>query len=272
MALPSDLVTLATAKAWLELPATTPAVDTTLGMLISQISRKILSDINRPSILPRLFAEVRDGNGKTAMMLRNYPVTSVLSVAVDGIAVPAAPSVTAPGYTFDLPEESPPGSRQSVFLRGHSFRRGLQNASVSYMAGYLVASEPAVAAAAVIVQQPYGPWGSDAGVTNGLTGVALVKVTGAPAAGQYQISSTVVGGYVFSAADAGLSVLISYGFIPADLAEGALEWMAERWAYKGRVGMQSKSLGGQETTSFAITNTPNFIKGILQQYTAVAPL
>lgn len=277
MASPGDLVTLANVKAWLNLPASSPD-DGTLGMLITQISRKIISEINRTSLLPKTFTETRDGNGKQAMMLRNYPVTAIASLTVDGGTVLAAPALKpgvsmANGFLFDQPDPEPPGQSQSILLRGSYFNRGRQNVIVTYTAGYQVSAEPMIAATAVTAQQPYGAWGSDLGVVNAATGAALTKVAGAPAAGQYQISTgsnAVVGGYVFNAADAGTAILASYGYIPSDLAGAAMEWVAERYRYRDRIGMSTKSLGGQETTSFAITNVPTFIKDALQQYTRVA--
>jgi hypothetical protein len=258
-------------KAWMTLPAVT-SDDGPLGMLISQISRNIISHINRSSLLPKTFTDTFNGNNKSAQMLKYYPVNSITSVMVDGSAVPAAPSVTSSGYSFEATDPEPPGNRQSVFLSGYAFNRGLQNVSISYVAGYMINAEPVVAAAAVTVQQPYGAWGSAVSVTNAATGVAFVKVTTAPLAGQYQISTTVPGGYVFNASDAGTALLISYGYIPADLANAALEWIAERWAYRQRVGVSTKTLGGQETASFAISKMPSYIAEILQQFTAVATL
>jgi hypothetical protein len=274
MTSPSDLVTLAAVKAWLNLPATS-ADDAALGMLVSQISRNIISYINRASILPKPFTEIRDGTGKTAMMLRNYPVIGMVSLTVDGVAIAASPapssgSVAANGYILEATDPEPPGNSQSVFLLGSCFNRGTQNVVHTYNAGYQVSAEPTVAALTVTAQQPYGAWGSDLGVKNASTGAALTKVTGVPTTGQYALSTTVVGGYIFATADIGVNMLISYGYIPFDLAQAALEWIGERYAYRSRIGIASKSLGGQETTSFAISKMPAFIAAILQQYTRVA--
>ena len=272
MATPSDLVTLAMLKAWLNIPAAS-ADDAALGVLITQISRKMITQTNRNSLVPKAFTETLDGSGKTALMLRNYPVTSLTSLAVDGVSIPLAPSVTSNGYVLEQPDQEPPGQRQTLSLRGSCFNRGVQNVSISYVAGYQVAAEAAVAAATVVAQQPYGHWVSDLGVKNAATGAALTKVaTGtAPLSGQYALTdqTKTQGGYVFAAGDAGLAVLLSYGFVPADLAQAAMEWAAERYKYRDRIGMQSKSLGGQETTSFAISDTPKFIKDAVQQYTCV---
>ena len=40
------------------------------------------------------------------------------------------------------------------------------------------------------------------------------------------------GVYSFAAVDAGASVLISYGFIPAAINNACIEWVAERYRYR----------------------------------------
>jgi hypothetical protein len=50
----------------------------------------------------------------------------------------------------------------------------------------------------------------DLGVTNGTTGVPLLRVASAPATGQYSASG--VGIYLFAAADVGVAVLIDYAY------------------------------------------------------------
>jgi hypothetical protein len=276
MSSPSDLVTLANVKLWLNISNTT-ADDLALGVLISQLSRNIITGLNRTSVLPKAFTEVRDGTGKCSMMLRNYPVISMTSLTVDGVAIAASPlptggSIAPNGYVLEVTDPEPPGRSQSVHLIGSAFNRGRNNIVHAYNAGYQVSAEPWAAALAVTVQQPFGAWGSDVGVTNAATGAALTKVAGTPAAGQYQLSATVVGGYVFSAADvaANVNVLISYGFVPADLASACMDWTAERYKYRDRIGTISKTLGGQETVSFTVGKTPQFVLDALQPYMRVA--
>ena len=57
-----------------------------------------------------------------------------------------------------------------------------------------------------------------------------------PSQGQYNVSSGV---YAFAAADAGAAVLISYGFIPAAINNACIEWVAERYRYRTRVGQSA---------------------------------
>ena len=125
----------------------------------------------------------------------------------------------------------------------------------------------------MVAQQPYGHWVSDLGVKNAATGAALTKVaTGTtPASAQYALTDQTKthGGTSSLLAMLGRGAAQLRLLVPADLAQAAMEWAAERYKYRDRIGMQSKALGGQETTSFAISDTPKFIKDAVQQYTCV---
>ena len=63
-----------------------------------------------------------------------------------------------------------------------------------------------------------------------------------------------------------MEVLLTYGYVPADLCFAAMDWIAELYNYRTRIGQQSKSLGGQETTSFIVKNVPDFVASALQPY------
>src|SRR5260370_10993415 len=95
MASPSDLVGLAAVKQWLNI--TTAADDALLGTIITQVSRAMISASNRNSFLPRAFTEIRNGDGKQQMMLKNFPVLSITSLTVDGTVITAAPALVANG-------------------------------------------------------------------------------------------------------------------------------------------------------------------------------
>jgi hypothetical protein len=94
----------------------------------------------------------------------------------------------------------------------------------------------------------------------------LTAVAGTPAVGQYAVSE---GTYTFSAADAGAAVALTYGYVPADLCFAAMDWVAELYSYRGRIGQQSKSLGGQETMSFIVKDVPAMVASALQPYRRV---
>ena len=89
------------------------------------------------------YTETRNGNGATAMYMRQGPLVSVQGVTVDGVAIPAAPDAISYGFVFD---------EHKVYVRGYarvspsapgtmigsvgSFRRGIQNVVIAYTAGY----------------------------------------------------------------------------------------------------------------------------------------
>ena len=76
---------------------------------------------------------------------------------------------------------------------------------------------------------------------------ARAPSSAAPGAGQYVVSGGV---YAFRAADAGRAVTIGYGYVPQDVAQAATELAAERFRAAERIGLKSKSLGGQETIAY----------------------
>ncbi len=119
---------------------------------------------------------------------------------------------------------------------------------------------PGDAGGAVLISYGYIP-------TAGGVGLALVAVKGTPALGQYSVSNGV---YAFSAADAGQPVLISYGYVPQDLAQAALELAAGRFRAAERIGVKSKSMGGQETIAYDMSPMSAPIQSMLQPYKRVA--
>lgn len=272
MTSPFDLVSLADLKSWLDLTGTDD--DALLARLITQISRVILNVIDRPAILPQTYTETYDGGNQSSILLRQWPVIGVNSCTVDGVVVPPSPPLTGgisaqAGYALDLPAAPPPGIMQRLSLRGFLFASGIQNVTISYRAGYQITNEradiPAVPPYSVAPRTPYGSWASDAGAVYS-NGVPLTAVTGNPGAGQYSVADGI---YNFAQADAGSTVYLSYGYVPADLAACCMDWAAERYAYRSRVGQHSKSLGGQETVAFIVKDIPDFAATALAPYRRV---
>jgi hypothetical protein len=267
-----DLVQLATVKSWLGV--TSAADDALLSSLISQISRAIYNYINRSFVLPANVTEAYDGSGRESLILRNWPVGAIGAVVVDGKPIPPAPLMVAgvhpaPGYVLEQADDQPPGAMQQLFLRGpYRFHKGRQNVVVTYRSGYEIVSEtqsvPMQAPFQLTAFSPYGVFAEDTGVAYA-NGAALKAVAANPTGGQYTVDPT-SGTYGFSAADAGATLSISYGYIPADLAQCALEWVADRYRYKDRIGVSSRSLGGQETTSYQNRPVPDFVAASLVNF------
>jgi hypothetical protein len=129
----TDLTTLADVKAWLQtgqsaFPTTDDAL---LSGLITAASEYIQTWLNRRIALTD-YTEIRDGTGGQRLQFACFPVCAVLSLTIDGIAIPPAPppspsSGLTAGYLF---------SQTQLAVRGYYFRQGAQNIIVSYTAGY----------------------------------------------------------------------------------------------------------------------------------------
>ncbi|MGB7976104.1 MAG: hypothetical protein WCF81_17555 [Roseiarcus sp.] len=269
---PFDLTNLAALKAWLGLPPAPGPNDATLSALVTAASRSIYAALSRPSLLPFSYAETIDLE-TSRVTLRHWPVVQVNSVTWRGIPVPPdenADLEASVGYALEPGDGVPPGRPQVLDLFGHHYPSGRQSLIVSYSAGYAVENEaqgvPTAAPLQLSAFSPYGPWGSDLGVTYTATGAPLTAVSALPAAGQYSVSAGV---YSFSAADAGQLVSISYGYVPQDIAQAALELAAERFRAAERIGLKSKSIGGQETIAYDTSAMSAAIQGMLQPYKRV---
>ncbi len=270
---PYDLTNLAALKAWLGLPAAASASDATLAALVTAASRAILSALSRPGLLPQDYTELRDGDRRT-LMLRHWPVLQVRSVTWNEIAVPqiAAGGVGAAfGYVLRPGDLAPPGAPQALDLFGVELSHRRANVVVDYQAGYAIVDEtqaiPAAAPLELAALAPYGRWASDLGVVYAVSGAPQKAVEAAPTAGQYSVADGV---YNFAVADAGASVSLSYGYVPQDLAQAALELAAERFRAAEHIGVRSKSLGGQETIAFDSAPISAPVLALIQPYRRVA--
>jgi hypothetical protein len=122
---PNDLVTLAQAYAWLGIPPDTD--DINLQFAISAYSQLIANWCSR-NFVSASYSEVYDGHGGRRLMTKNWPITAVASLSVNGQAIAVATGVPGAGYSFN---------DRSVFLGScDQYWRGLGNISISYTAGY----------------------------------------------------------------------------------------------------------------------------------------
>jgi hypothetical protein len=261
-----DLLGLDDLKQWLGIEGVSD--DALLASLISQISRAILTYLNRPAMAPTTYQDVFDGSNRASILLRYWPVQSISACTIDGRPIAQSSSTSQAGYVLEPAAQMPPGAMQRLSLRHDTFHAGIQNIAISYFAGYRLSETftvPKAAPFTISVGAPFGPFCSDLGVAYE-GGSAFVQADEVLARGQYEAVSGV---YSFAAEDAGAQIEISYGYVPSDIAMAAREWAAERYSYHARIGQSSKSLGGQETVSFIVKDVPDFVARILQPYRCV---
>ena len=128
-----DPTTLADVKAWQQTgqSAFPPTDDALLTRLITAASQYLQTWLNRRIAIAD-YMEIRDGTGGQRLQFACFPVSSVMSLIIDGMAIPPAPApsqsagLTA-GYVF---------SPTQLAVRGYYFTRRVQNVVFSYTAGY----------------------------------------------------------------------------------------------------------------------------------------
>jgi hypothetical protein len=288
-----DLTTPARFGTWL--PNLNSASNAIVAQLITACSQAIYSKLSRARTYSQLFTRIFDGVGTNQIVLPDYPVTSISIVQIAGRVINPAPlplynqgviSEASPGYGYRFVPWSGelPGQPSVLEFNNGYFPQGAQNVKVTYTAGYLIQAEPVVVPVnpgpyAVTVMQPEGIWCLDNGVTYA-SGTSLVPVTGTPSTGQYVApTDTNPGVYTFSSGDAGRPLFVSYSFIPADLEEACIQYVAERYSYRSRIGEMSKSLGGQETIHYMrggrmnspFPDLPPEVMGLIWPYVTVVP-
>ena len=267
------LTSLANVKGWLGVDASNTDSDVLLNRLIKSASAFVTNFLNRDYMDLRSYSEVYDGYGNSFMILRRNPVYSIQSISFSGSVINAATGngINNPysgGWVLE-PEYSPLNS-QRVNLYGYSFPRGRGTISVQYMSGFVVVDEeqtiPAASTYTVTVDEF---WLGDVSVKKASDGTLFTKVTSAPVVGEYSVSDGI---YTFNVADADTEVLMTYSYVPADIVQAATEIVGERYKYMDRIGYLSKSLGGQETVTFAKSSLAEHVRESLIPYKNVAPI
>lgn len=118
----SDLCLLSDVRVWLEMADNVTKYDGALQRLITACSGMMLRYMER-LIAQADYRHNMDGPGSDMLVLPNYPIARVSSIAVDGVAVP----------TSNISHDS----KRTIYLDGaYRFARGRNNIALRYTAGY----------------------------------------------------------------------------------------------------------------------------------------
>lgn len=289
-----NLTTLANVQSWVAAPNGTGFNDqdaATINRLIAACSQSIMRFISRQSLFKNIITnDTYTGNGSQSLLVQQWPIIQMNQVLVNNVAIPAAPNSVSAGWLLSPWDGFSAGRPQQLQMNGYAFDSPVgcgnayyggvpfntgftrndhvgatkQNVVLSYITGYVVQNEAWTIPATPFVitaLQPNGTWGQDDGLT--IAGVAGVPVNGTPTTGQYSVAAGV---YTFAAADTGKAVVLNYSYIPSDIEQACIEMVGEKYSYKGRIGQKSKSLGGQETTTYNLAGITDSVRAILQPY------
>lgn len=141
-----DLTTLTDVKAWLAIPAGQAASDALLTELVTSTSADFLRAIARFDLLADDYVEVRDGDGGARISTRHWPINTIASITVSGVAIQPSPDKVAAGYYIDTGLD--PERLSQIYLAGGSAFTDGSAVVVSYNAGY--ANAPGDIAQAVV--------------------------------------------------------------------------------------------------------------------------
>lgn len=234
-----DLVDLASVKAELAITGTTE--DTFLTNAITQASSAIATFCNRvfavERVQDRFFLLDADANfnvdsSADLLQLSRIPALAVLSLTENGTAL-------VEGTDFLVNYET--GQICRLWQGGdHLIRWTCGPVVVSYDAGFGISLTEAGTVPATpfkITVSKSSKFALDEGVTKD-DGTVFTKVSGAPAQGEYSVST--VGVYTFNTADQGAALSIKYAYtaLPADLAMAATRLVVMRSKGKNRDPMQ----------------------------------
>jgi hypothetical protein len=159
------------------------------------------------------------------------------------------------------------GGPQALDLQGYIFREGVPSL-IAYESGFETSQSSEIPDTPFqITPTNDGCWSNDLGVT--IDGVDAIKVSSSPSTGEYFVDDW--GTYTFSDADKTKTAVMSYSFTPSAVSFSATETVAEWFKRKDRIGLLSKTLGGQETMVFSTADMSQSSKATLQAYRNVIP-
>jgi hypothetical protein len=285
-----DLTTVAAVNAILSQGS---AIDSAIIQAeITAYSQNILTRTGRGFLSGvRAYSERYNGNGSYELPVRNYPILSIQSVMVNGIAIPATPDYRKSGYVIDTEGSicnialisggagdgsGYPDDRWGVRPGGwgsygnapplgyspYRFSQGIQNVAVAYTAGYTI-GVPAEVQTVPATPGPYTVTVANAATFYADNGVMLANGTplvssgaSAPSPGQYQPPQAGVlpaGVYTFNAAQQAASVLLAYayGAAPFDLQEACGRLVAEMYRKRSWIGQSSQVQPSVGTTAYS---------------------
>ena len=123
-----DLCVLDDVKRWISPGGQSAEADPLLARLITAVSADIKTATGR-QLLTGTYTETLNGKGGTTLFLRERPVTAITALTIDGTGVAVSTGTTVAGWVLG-------GDQRSLYLRGGTFSRGIQNVSVTYTGGY----------------------------------------------------------------------------------------------------------------------------------------
>ncbi len=129
-----DLTTIENLKGWLPINSTTNTDDGNIARLITAVSADFMRATKRPDLLLASYAEARQGDGSSRMIVYHWPLVSIASLSVGGATIPPSDDKIANGYYID--QDIDPERVWEIYLNGYVFSDRAP-VKISYSAGYV---------------------------------------------------------------------------------------------------------------------------------------
>lgn len=124
------LTTLALAKKWLKIPTTVNDQDDMVELLINGFSQEIEAFTQR-KLKSQVITETKHGRGTNLILLREWPVTAVSELRIDGGSLFTDPATIVDSADYTIADDG-----NSLLLIGGTYPRGYNNIRITYTAGY----------------------------------------------------------------------------------------------------------------------------------------
>lgn len=292
-----DLTTVTLVREWIPAPSGTPNAQTLAtqnAVLQAAITAASLDFLRRtgyglasgsvpaqsPFVQAVQYSETYNGNGNDTLFLRNRPVISIQSLAINGLAVQASSGSPNAGYMIGgngnsvvLIPSGPGFPAFPQFGTGLRFARGTQNIAITYTAGFpsqsITNELQTIPSSGPFTVLTSLPWLADGGVKYFSNGNPLTQVQIAPAQGQYYLNGST---YLFNAADVAAQIQISYTATgtPPDIQNAVTRMiylMYQRRSWEGLRSLAKPDLGQTTYSSWEIDPS---VKEVIDNYSRTA--
>lgn len=123
-----DLTTLAKVRTHLDLETAFTTDDTMISALVTTCSTWLKNQLGGRDIYSTTYTEYFSGAGECRLWPRQYPITAVSALTIDGDSVAVRATWDADGYVIK--------DQTSIELVGYTAGYGVNNVTLAYTAGY----------------------------------------------------------------------------------------------------------------------------------------
>lgn len=132
------ILTLEDYKRYAKIDRHENSIDSILTELAESAEETLKNYLERPLESTAYSEEIYDGNGKSILTLRKFPVTAITTIKVWDATDETWDTLTTADYTRLIVHSD----NVSIYAEDYIFETGIQNYKISYTAGYTASTMP----------------------------------------------------------------------------------------------------------------------------------